>query len=218
MLTHLSATARRVRRRVLAHRRLLAFLLTLAAAGIALQVVRPDPPQHATMAVAAHDLAAGTVLTAADLATVRTGPDGVPDDVVRQPVGQRLAAPVRRGEPVTDVRVVGPDLTAGHPGLVAVPVRMTDAEMAGLLRIGDVVDLYVTDAATGRTEPVTTDTLILSLPQSDGPSRNPSPGGKTQGVDVAGAPTGRLVIVGVPASSVEAVTSAGVGGYLTFAY
>lgn len=218
MLTHLSATARRVRRRVLAHRRLLAFVLTLAAAGIALQVVRPDPPQHATMAVAAHDLAAGTVLTPADLATVRTGPDGVPDDVVPRPVGQRLAAPVRRGEPVTDVRVVGPDLTDGHPGLVAVPVRMPDAEMAGLLRIGDVVDLYVTDPATGRTQPVTTDTLILSLPQSDGPSSNPSPRGKTQGVDVAGAPTGRLVIVGVAASSVEAVTSAGVGGYLTFAY
>lgn len=218
MFTRISTTTRRVRRRVLAHRRLLAFGLTAVAVAIGLQTARPAPVHHAMMTVAAHDLPAGTVIAAGDLARVEAGPEGVPKDVVARPVGERLAAPVRQGEPVTDVRIVGPDLAAGHPDLVAVPVRMTDAEMAGLLHVGDSVDLYVTDPATRRTDLVTTDTLILSLPQSGTTDGNASPRGQTQGVDAAAAPTGRLVIVGVAASSVEAVTSAGVGGYLTFAY
>ena len=43
-------------------------------------------------------------------------------------LGRVLAAPVRRGEPITDVRLVGPSLLgATTAGLVAVPVRIADA-------------------------------------------------------------------------------------------
>jgi hypothetical protein len=110
-------------------------------------------------------------------------------------------------------------MTAGRPDLVAVPVRLPDAEMAGLLHVGDTVDLYVTDPATAETAQVTTDTLVLSLPQPAEANRDHSSGqGKTGGFGVTNTSAGRLVIVGVAANSVEDVTSAGVGGYLTFAY
>ena len=171
------------------------------------------------MAVASRDLPVGTVLTAADLTDVSTDPANVPSDLAEAPLGERLAAPLRRGEPVTDVRLVGPELTEGHPDLVAVPVRLPDAEMAGLLHVGDTVDLYATDPATAETALVTTDTLILSLPQAAETSRDDSMAqGKTDGFGVTNASAGRLVIVGVAENSVEDVTSAGVGGYLTFAY
>ncbi|GGU10445.1 SAF domain-containing protein [Nocardioides albus] len=219
MFTRLTSLSRRVRRGVLAHRRLLAFLLTASAVAIGFSATRPAPPDTSTMAVAARDLPVGTVLTAADLTDVETDPGRMPADLAEAPLGERLAAPLRRGEPVTDVRLVGPSLTDGHPDLVAVPVRLPDAEMAALLRVGDTVDLYATDPATAETVLVTTDTLILSLPQGTEPSGDDSmTQGKTEGFGVTNASAGRLVIVGVAANSVEDVTSAGVGGYLTFAY
>lgn len=167
------------------------------------------------MAVAARDLPAGTVLTGGDLASVEVPPGDVPEAVVTHPVGATLAAPLRRGEPVTDVRIVGPDLTAGHPELTAVPVRFPDADMAGLLRTGDRIDLFATDPANGHTTPVATDALVLGLPPSSGAAAAPQ---HADGNGVTNALGGRLVIVGVAASSVETVTSAGVGGFLTFAY
>ena len=219
MLTRITTVVRRVRRGVLAHRRLLAFLLTAAAVAIGLSATRPHPPDTSTMTVASRDLPVGTVLGASDLTEVETDPASVPVDLVEAPVGERLASPLRRGEPVTDVRLVGPGLTDGHPGLVAVPVRLPDAEMAGLLHVGDTVDLFATDPATAETNQVTADTLILSLPHAAERSRDDSGSqGKNEGVGAASTSTGRLVIVGVAASSVEDVTSAGVSGYLTFAY
>ena len=219
MFTRITSFSRRVRRGVLAHRRLLAFLLTASAVAIGFSATRPDPPDTSTMAVASRDLPVGTVLTAADLTDVSTDPANVPVDLAEAPLGERLAAPLRRGEPVTDVRLVGPALTEGHPDLVAVPVRLPDAEMAGLLHVGDTVDLYATDPATAETAQVTTDTLILSLPQAAETSRDDSMAqGKTDGTGVTSTSAGRLVIVGVAENSVEDVTSAGVGGYLTFAY
>lgn len=219
MFTRVTSFSRRVRRGVLAHRRLLAFLLTASAVVIGFSAIRPDPPDTSTMAVASRDLPVGTVLTAADLTDIETDPGSVPADLADAPLGERLAAPLRRGEPVTDVRLVGPELTEGHPDLVAVPVRLPDAEMAGLLHVGDTVDLYVTDPATAATAQVTTDTLILSLPQATEASGDDSSvQGKTEGFGDAFTSAGRLVIVGVAANSVKDVTSAGVGGYLTFAY
>lgn len=209
MLTRLTALSRRVRRRLLAHRRLLAFLLTAAAVATGLHAARPAPPPTVALTVAARDLPAGTTLTPSDLATVRVPPGGVPDDARDDPVGETLAAPLRRGEPITGVRLVGPSLTTGHPELTAVPVRFPDAAMAGLLHAGDRVDLYVTDPASGRTESVMHDALVLALPHE---SETPGQNAVTNGLQ------GRLVIVGVAADSVETVTSASVGGFLTFAY
>lgn len=201
---------------MLAHRRLLAFLLTAAAVVVGLDAARPAPPTTITMAVAARDLPAGTVLTSSDLTSVKVPPGGVPDDLVADPQGTTLATPVRRGEPVTDVRVVGPRLTAGHPELTALPVRFADAEMAALLRAGDRVRLYSTDPASGRTSLITPEALVLGLPaQGDENSLSPKKSGNNGVTNSLG---GRLVIVGVAASSVETVTSAGVGGFLTFAY
>jgi Flp pilus assembly protein CpaB len=137
-------------------RRVLVVMLLLTAA--LLVAVRPHPPVQeaapvaptAEVVVAARDLAAGTVLTAADLRLAALPDSVVPAGVVRRPaglIGQRAAGPVRRGEPVTDVRVVGPGLAAGlAAGETAVPVRLSDAESAALVRPGDRVDVLGTAA------------------------------------------------------------------------
>ena len=65
------------------------------------------------------------------------------------PVGEVLAAPLRAGEPVTDVRLVGARADDGQPGLVAVPVRLPDPGMVALLDVGDRIDVVATDPQEG---------------------------------------------------------------------
>jgi Flp pilus assembly protein CpaB len=96
--------------------------------------------------VAARDLPAGASLFSRDVRTVRVPPSLVPAGALGESVrlaGRVVAGPVRRGEPLTDVRFVGPGLAAGlaAPESVAVPVRIADAEVAALVQPGDRVDV-----------------------------------------------------------------------------
>jgi Flp pilus assembly protein CpaB len=95
--------------------------------------------------VAARDLAGGATVGAADVRPVPFAPERVPAGALaaaRQAVGQRLSGPVRRGEPITDARLLGLGLATGlSPESVAVPVRLADGGTAALLRPGDRVDL-----------------------------------------------------------------------------
>lgn len=143
-------------------RRVLAAALALTAG---LLLLRPDPPPVAVPAVAAgvpvvvvaRDLAAGTTLTGSDVRTVGLPAVAVPAGTVgevRAVVGRVVAGPVRRGEPLTDARLLGPGLTAGLDAgeSTAVPVRLADPDTAALVRAGDRVDVLGTPVQgdTGR--------------------------------------------------------------------
>ncbi|GLX02178.1 SAF domain-containing protein [Microtetraspora sp. NBRC 16547] len=124
------------------HRRLIAALLAAASVACALLAVR-QPPGVAVLA-AARDLPGGRV-SAPDVTVVRLPPDAVPDGAFNEKasiVGRVLSGPVRRGELLTDVRLLGRGfLSALGSGLVATPVRIADADAATLLSPGDVVDV-----------------------------------------------------------------------------
>ena len=213
----------RVRRRLLAHRRLLAGVLTAVAVAAAIRTVAPPAPATVTMTVAARDLAAGDAVSSTDLTTARVPPGTVPDGAVAAAVGSVLATPVRRGEPITDVRLVGPALTTGHPGLVALPVRLPDGAMVGLLDAGDRIDLYAVassgsaDAAgsesAGSARPfgeatrVAAGVLVLAVPAQ-----------KEAGTAVTAGLGGRLIVIGVPERDVARVTDASVRSFLAFAF
>jgi Flp pilus assembly protein CpaB len=98
--------------------------------------------------VAAHDLAAGTQLSTADVLP-RIWPDELrPPGAFSSSAalaGRRLVAAVRAGEAITETRLSGPGLAAGlSPMLRAVPVQITSSA-AGLLHPGEFVDLLVGD-------------------------------------------------------------------------
>ena len=97
------------------------------------------------MPTVARDLPAGATLTARDVVTVDYAPGTAPTGLAADPVGRVLAAPMRAGEAVTDVRLVGASLAAAYPDDVVVPVRLPDAGMAALLRVGDRIDLVAAD-------------------------------------------------------------------------
>ena len=204
-MRRLAALLRPVRRAVLARRRLLAAALAAVAVATGLHAATAPPPATMRVLVAARDLPSGAVLAAADLRTVGFAPGSVPSGAVADPAGRTLAAPLRAGEPVTDVRLVGPALTDGYPGLAAVPVRLPDAAMADLLTVGDRVDLVSADPQGGAATLVASDVPVLALPPGEGE------------VGATGL-SGRLVVVGAPPGDVPRIADASVRTFLTVAF
>ncbi|MEO7195527.1 MAG: SAF domain-containing protein [Pseudonocardiaceae bacterium] len=143
--------------RTLVLRRAAAAVLVGLAAVLALASGR-EPAAGDTVVVAARDLTPGTVLGANEV-TLRALPAPlVPDGATRSPtavLGRTLAAPVRRGEPLTDVRLTGSELirtVTTNPDAVSVPLRLADPDVAVLLHPGATVD--VVTVGERRDEPV----------------------------------------------------------------
>lgn len=120
-------------------------------AGVA--AIRSDPQgDRIDVVVAGRDLAPGTTLTAADVSvenhSARTVPDGVVTEV-SSVLYATLAGPARRGEVLTDVRLLGSRLTeaAAGPDARVVGVHPADAALVDLVRPGDVVDVVTADDA-----------------------------------------------------------------------
>ena len=164
-------------------RRILAAGLLAGSAACAISAVSPAPPPSAQVAAAAHDLSGGTTITADDLRIVKVPPESVPAGAITDAArltGRVLAVPVRAGETITDVRLVGPALLAGYGDqLVAAPVRIADTGSAALLQPGDVIDVLAADGVA-RTdgEPdggtvssearlVASDVRVVAVPRDD---------------------------------------------------
>jgi len=160
---------RRPRSPVHALRQSLAVALAVLAAVLAL---RPQPATHTgspprvSVTVAASDLLPGSALAATDLRTARFPTALVPrgtTPVAARLVGRVLAAAVRAGEPVTDVRLVDAGLTRLlSPGQVAAPVRPADLAVSGLVRAGDRVDVLASRGDSERAELVAGAALVLA--------------------------------------------------------
>lgn len=196
VLQDVSRTARR-------HRAVLAAGLTAAAVATALPTFAPPAARTLRVVAAAHDLTPGTPLTADDLTTVAVPEGLVPRGAltdVQAAVGRAVAGPVRDGEALTDVRLLGSGLLQGK-GLVAAPVRLADPATAALLHAGDRVDVLA--APTGGTDPTATALIVAS------------------GVQVLAVPTtddtgeGALVVVAATPAVAARLAAAAVGARLS---
>lgn len=185
-------------------RRAAAVLLAALALLLALRPAPAParPPTAAPVAVAAHDLPAGAVLSSRDVAVIRLPPDVVPRGVApdAQPlVGRVLAGAVRSGEPLTDARLVGAGLTALLPAdLVAAPVRLADLAVAALVRTGDRVDVLAALPDGEQAELVATGSLVLAAPRPVSEDPDPAAGLLVLAVDPATA--ARLAAVSTTAT------------------
>jgi pilus assembly protein CpaB len=198
---------RRWRRRVRRHRRPLTAVLAGLCLVTGLRSLAPPPPASAAVLVAARDLAGGVRLTGADLTLARLPPNAVPSGALAEDaaLGRTLAAPMRRGEPVTDVRLLGPALAdALGPGLVETPVRLADPAVASLLHVGDRVDVLAAPADPGNggaTTVAAADVLVLAVP--------------VPGDDTTGLTQGALVVLATTRRTALALAAAAVGDRLS---
>ncbi|KAB2344121.1 Flp pilus assembly protein CpaB [Actinomadura rudentiformis] len=164
-------------------RRPLAALSAAAATGLALLALRPGPPPSVTVVAATRDLPGGSALRPGDLHTIALPAGLVPEGALRGPAtGRLLAGPVRRGEPLTDARLMSPGLLRGQPpGTVATPIRIADAAAVRLLRTGDRIDVLATPSeATGPLSEnagppwarlIVTGVTVLALPPPETPDQ-----------------------------------------------
>ena len=196
---------RAVRHQLRRRRRLLAAALAAGAVLAGVRAVAPPAPDTVEVLVAARDLPSGAMLEDGDLVARDYPADLTPADSTGVAAGRVLAAAVRRGEVLTDVRLVGPALADAVPGETVLPVRLPDAGMATLLQAGDEVDLVATDPGTGDTAVVARDVRILATPAGvpDGP---------------AGGAGGALVVVSASATEAIAITGAALGQFLTVSW
>ncbi|MGH3341389.1 MAG: Flp pilus assembly protein CpaB [Carbonactinosporaceae bacterium] len=164
-----------LRRAVSWHRRLLAAGLAAGAAAFTISAVEPDRPDTVAVLATARDLPGGSPLSEGDLRVVELPAGVVPDGSISagEPVvGQLLAGPARRGEPLTDARLVGPGLLRGYDeDLVAAPVRVADPGTARLVESGDVVDVVAAptgmdaDLAGSRAQVAASAVRVLAVPR-----------------------------------------------------
>lgn len=179
-------------------RRVAAGALVLLA-GIA--ALRPDPDEgRAHVVVASRDLGPGAELTDDDVRletrSAPTVPDGSQSDV-GSVIGSTLAGPARRGEVLTDVRLIGRRLaeSAAGPDARIVPVHPADSALIDLVRPGDVVDVVAATEGSPQAAPhvLATDAIVVSV------SAKP----KAQSAN-----SERVVLVALPAGSATAVAGA----------
>jgi len=166
-------TAERVVRLTRRHRAPLAGLLAGAAVLTALPLVAPPGAATTPVLTAAHDLLPGAPLGDADLTVVALPTDVVPQGALldrSEAVGRFVTGPVRRGEPLTDVRLLGAGLVKDR-GLVAAPVRLADPATLALLHAGDRVDVLAAltdDAHEGQPAvTVAAGLRVLAVPTHD---------------------------------------------------
>lgn len=198
-LATLARSRRRGGRRTRVLRRTLAVALLLAAGVLALAGQRTTPVGTAVAAVS-RDLPIGATMTASDVKTVHltSPPDGALTPA--QAAGAVLSGPVRRGEVLTDDRLVpsgGP-----HPGAgrIAVPVRPADPGTVDLLSAGmHVAVLSISD--TGQATVLAPDAVVLSIP----PPPKSEPGK-------------RLVVLAVPPATADRVTAISLHGSLALRF
>lgn len=156
LLSRLSGLLRPDFTRTLLARRIAAGLLVLLAGVSAL---RPDPgSEPRDVVVAIRDLSPGVTVTADDIAVRRRPAAALPDGAVTTVgavVGATLVGPSRRGEVITDARMLGSrliGLSAG-PDSRTVPLHLADAAVLDVVRPGDVVDVLGAPSDGGDARP-----------------------------------------------------------------
>lgn len=161
---------------------------------------RGDPrTEYSDVVVTVRDLAPGIELTTADVSVEARAVPAVPEGAhtrVDAVVGTTLAGPARRGEVLTDVRVLGPRLaeSAAGPDARIVPIPLADAALMDLLRPGDVVDIVAapSDEST-EARLIATDAVVILVSAKD---------------SGLGARNGRVVLVALPAAAAKVVAGA----------
>jgi pilus assembly protein CpaB len=157
----------RLRRLIMRRRRLLAALLFCAAAALAVEQLTPSPLAMATVMVASRDLPAGATLATADVSPQKLPQSAVPTAAFSSASGtsgHQLAAPLRKGQVLTDASLVGTGMLVGAPpGSQAVPVRLADPATVQLVSPGQLVTV-VLSTGNGLEQSISNEVLASSVP------------------------------------------------------
>lgn len=179
-------------RRLLLIRRLAA--VVLAGLALVLALAPRTAPVGVPVVVAAAEIAAGATVRPADLVVRQWPAELVAAGALHDPAaaeGRVLVGAAHRGEPITDIRLVGAGPPSGTgPDDAAVPIRLADAGVAALLIPGSRVDVVTVGGRTDQPVLLAGDASVLAVLAED-------KGGR-----------GRLVMVAMPRAIATRVAAA----------
>ncbi|MGI8720678.1 MAG: Flp pilus assembly protein CpaB [Geodermatophilaceae bacterium] len=205
-LSSLTLSPRWLSARRLAAALLAAGALVLAVAPVAQPPTGTSAPAQSSVLVAARDLAAGRTIGTDDLHSADRTSAQLPDGALTpgiDVVGRVVTGSVRRGEVMTDRRLLGPGLSASlDTGVVASPVRLVDLEVAALLRAGDRVDILAAVKDAPSATVVAAGVVVLAVPLAESEDSRPA------------EPIG-LVVVAVDQDTAARLAAAAASGTLT---
>jgi len=145
---------------------------------VVIGIVRPEAAPTRSTLVTVHDLTAGSVVKADDLALQPWLAAGLPPGAMTSltdAVGRVAAVAVPVGTPVTSSLVVSPaalgrQLMNSKSDGVAIPIRLSDPTVAALLAPGDRVDVW--SSREGSVPPaavrVASAAVVLAVPRPTG--------------------------------------------------
>jgi len=181
------------------HRRGAAAVALLVAVLAGLGAVSSFSASGVPLVVAAGDLSPGAVLQATDLTVVTAPPELVPSGAFASPdelVGRPLSVGLTQGTAITTAALTEDGLVDHDAAEVLVPIRVHDADVATLLRVGDRLTI-VSATPEGIVSTVAEHIRVAQLPRS-------ASGGLLSG----GSTSGALIVVAVPMSIAARVAAA----------
>jgi len=181
------------------HRRGIGLLALCIAVIAGLSAALSPPADPVPLVVAARPLQPGAALAVADVAVVMVSDAQVPDGAFSDPqqvVGHPLVVGVTRGTPITTSVLTVASLADHDTGEVLVPFRVRDADVAGLLRVGDKLTI-VASSPEGISVTVAEHLRVARLPSS-----------ASGGLMSSGASSGALIVVAASRSVAQQVAAA----------
>jgi Flp pilus assembly protein CpaB len=185
-------------RRVVLIRRVVAGGLVVGAVVLAIRDPQTEGRSQ-TVLVTARDVAPGSALSASDIQVRRWPADLVPKNAlhsVDQATGRVLAGAAGAGELLTSHRLAGPELARrarGRADAVSVPIRLVDADIAGLLNPGQKVDVITVGSRSDQPTILASGAIVLTVL----PDQSKIAAGR-----------GRLVLIAVPGQSAAKLAAA----------
>ena len=155
----------KLHRFVFEHRRILAAVCTGLAVLAGLGAVRQSPDGIRVL-VTSHDLVSGRVITGGDVRMTVMPEAARPAHPLTESdaVGRRVAGPMRKGEALTDYRVLRPDALGGYgTGAVLTTVRVSDGVTG--VQVGDRLNVIAVDPhGEDKAKVVARDVEVVTLP------------------------------------------------------
>ena len=156
-----------IHRFVFEHRRLLAAGFAGLAVLAALTAMR-QAPDGVRVLVADRDLPSGHVVRTSDVRTTLMPAAARPAHTLdgSAAVGRRVAGPMRRGEVMTDYRVLRPDGLTGYGSkAVLTTIRIGEPDGLTTVRVGDRVDVVAVDpGGESKAQVVARDLEVVTVP------------------------------------------------------
>ncbi len=177
----------------------------VAAVITGISAARPPGPPSTPVVRATHELAAGSTISSGDVRVDTLPRTAVPLSPVADPeqlIGKSVSSPVAAGQVLTELDVDSPRASAS--GMVIAPLRLTDAAVAALVRVGDRVDVIAASDSAAKARVMASRVLVVGLPPA-------TDGGALAGGDGSGA----LLLVEVDLPTATALNDTDAAGHLS---